>query len=227
MSLRIAERWGEGDDLSMVKYDFFAQVMLAMTYVLMTVLPWIHEPVPPIVQERIAGKITVEWPGESSVDVDLHVLCRTPDHLQHLYYLYPNTGRYVYLDQDSRGYRKYRPHDNVNREVAKFRGTRLAGDMTCYVNLYHWGFNNAHDVHGFAGEPTQVDVGVVLYLGSEEEGYGQVVLYDSRTDGEIELQNPGDEVTVVRFRTDRDGRFVEGSDDFQGLYPVAAAVARG
>lgn len=132
-----------------------------------------------------AGNIMVEirWPDKMDVDVDLWV--QSPEDIRPVGY--SNRGGKIFnLLRDDRG--NVEDPTELNYEVAYGRGLPV-GEYTVNIHLY----SNRHDV---------AEIPVTVVLSIQKEGDTQMHPVITRR---AYLRVNGDEVTVMRFVTEKDG----------------------
>lgn len=149
---------------------------------------------------KIPFENTVEWKGDSPVDIDTWTWCTNPaTGLWEIVSYQKRKGSFFVLNQDDRGFRENEPADNVNKEIVVSLGNKLPAAL-CGINLHVYGLNGGT-------LPIDATVSTVLFKG--QEGGKQIVLLDQKV---FTLTRIGEEITVTSFEIDGTGSFVVGSN---------------
>ncbi|OGZ30052.1 MAG: hypothetical protein A2931_03960 [Candidatus Niyogibacteria bacterium RIFCSPLOWO2_01_FULL_45_48] len=156
----------------------------------------------------------VEWDGLSLVDIDTWTWCTNPaTGLWEIVSYQNRKGKFIFLDQDDRGYKSDKPLDNANKETIKSLGNRLPAAL-CGLNLHVFGTNGGT-------LPVEITVSAVLFKGHETGK--QVVLLDQK---KVAMSRAGEEVTVTSFEIDSEGKFVVGSNKMTVQMRCASSFGR-
>lgn len=149
--------------------------------------------------------ITFTWPKESGDDVDAYL----EDPMGHLVFFRRREDGLMHLDRDDLGKRNdviqtdLGPIEyQLNQEIITIRGI-IPGEYTIAVHMYHKmtesEYGNYDGEHPEASSPTEVTVKV-------EKMNPHVKLIALK---KVKLENNGDEVTVLRFTLDKQGKVTE------------------
>lgn len=178
----------EEDDGTVFR-DVIMLALLGFVTIVVLLLPHLNPPTRAM-DARQPGNIVVElhWPDTINTDVDLWV--QAPGDVP---VGYSNQGGAIFnLLRDDMGH--INDGGRLNYEIAFSRGAP-AGEYTVNLHLYS-------NIEGTPVVPAEVAVGIKA---SERDEVRTIARK------RIELIHPGQEVTVMRFRLDRDMKLVAGS----------------
>ncbi len=180
----------DGTDDGTVFRDVIMLALLGFVTIVILLLPHINPPVEATDPTRPPGNLVVElrWPDELDTDVDLWVQAPGDRPVG-----YSNRGGQVFdLLRDDLGH--LGDATELNYEIAFSRGAP-AGDYTVNLHLYR---NNAG----------VLPVSAIVVVSSKADMNSPMRPIATRR---VRLDRLGQELTVVRFSLDRDGRLVPGS----------------
>ncbi len=180
----------DGTDDGTVFRDVIMLALLGFVTIVILLLPHINPPVEADDTTRPPGNLVVElrWPDELDTDVDLWVQAPGDRPVG-----YSNRGGKVFdLLRDDLGH--LGDATELNYEIAFSRGAP-AGDYTVNLHLYR---NNAG----------VLPVPAIVVVSSKADINSSMRPIATRR---VRLDRLGQELTVVRFSLDRDGRLVPGS----------------
>ena len=177
--------------------------------VVVMILPHINEPESKEEESRRRGNIRVEiiWDNERNVDVDLW--CLAPGDIP---VGYSNTnGVVLNLLRDDRG--NIGDLTEINYEVAFTRGLP-AGEYIVNLHYYRGDGSGVGHPSGRGQQiiiPTKPIMVRVLITIKKEDSDTSKESPKKILSTKVELKRQGDEVTVIRFKLDKDKNLIEGS----------------
>jgi len=188
------------DESGVVFRDMIMLALMGFVTIVILIIPHINPVAKPVQKEQAPGNVIVEirWPDELNTDVDLWV--QGPNDRPVGYAR--QSGRMFNLLRDDLGHR--RDASNLNYEISYSRGV-LPGEYTVNVHL----FSNVARVY-----PVPVTV-VVSVKTNPDEPARQILT------SKVTLTYVNQEITVFRFRLNREGSLVPGS-----VHSIARSLAR-
>ncbi len=180
---------GEGDDGTVFR-DVIMLALLVFVTIVVLLLPHLNPPVVPTGESPTPGNVVVElrWPDAVDADVDLWVQAPTDGPVG-----YSNKGGRVFdLLRDDLGFSN--DPGTLNYEVAYSRG-RPEGEYIVNVHLY------TNKSRSYPVE-AEVTIGMKRLAGS---GLKRIAYK------KVKLVEMGQEMTIMRFRLDKNGDLVSGS----------------
>jgi hypothetical protein len=171
--------------------DMITLALLGVTIMFLLILPHIAPKVPPNEAMKPVGEVTVEaiWANDTPVDVDLW--CKGPEDVQAVGYS-AKSGRQFNLLRDDVG--TYNDPTGINYEIQASRGI-YEGEYIVNLHLYK---TDAEFL------PVEVTVVITVTVNN---------VRDRLFLEHVVLKHVGDEETVIRFRLDKDGRLIAGSEN--------------
>jgi len=174
--------------------DMITLALAAFLMIVVLLLPFVHPPGTKNSKSiKAPGNIMVEiiWPPKDDVDVDLWVLA--PGDVP-VGYSNPS-GKYFNLLRDDLG--TYSDYTKLNYENAYTRGI-IPGEYVVNLHLYR----------GLPPKETYRPIKVRVIVSVKQKGMTRPKQIIVRT---MELEYANQEITVVRFKLDKDGNVIEGS----------------